>query len=563
METGGGEVVVAAESVSPVRPGRQAEAAPPPDLGSRVRSRSGGARKRVRLDDGYDGGPENGSGVWSPSRGDREPRPPFTAPVVVHRVGGDGVVELVSITDMLRMCGAAEERQVAAGIPCEPDTPCASAKRQPAATPCRSHAGALTPTSITSRIDSVITPASYARVVNASPGTPAQQREAAHCARTVSNLLTDSYDAATDTFSHSDLTPGQLDTLHSSAMALLDHAENVLRGEPLLRRIRSGCWVLGDVHGNYRDLHYFLRRVMPFNEATLATAHMLFLGDYVDRGPYSVECVLRVMSMLVLAPQRVTLLRGNHEDPAICGDKSTYGQDCFALQCERVFGAKRGSELFHKSCEVFALLPLAATIDDRVFCAHGGIPRFWKVDDKAGDDRIELLTHPSFPRSVSLFSPAVGQGFREAEQKGGPEAKLLLERMWVLQYDLMWSDPVKDGCTELDTHGFGKNDRGTTIVSFSAQAVDVFLRNHDFDVLIRAHQEKRAGLRLSQSSKVITVFSSSNYQGHGNGAGVVLVRPDGRIDFLMKLSAPVAAPVPASLPREDEMDEEGEQPCAG
>ena len=97
----------------------------------------------------------------------------------------------------------------------------------------------------------------------------------------------------------------------------------------------------------------------------------------------------------------------------------------------------------------------------------------------------------------------------------------------------MWSDPSDDD-SEMNQWGFGRNDRGNCIITFSEVAVDNFLNTHGMELMFRAHQEKSDGLKLSKSAKCLTIFSSSNYQGHGNGAGVVYVAPNGRVKMIMK-----------------------------
>ena len=108
-------------------------------------------------------------------------------------------------------------------------------------------------------------------------------------------------------------------------------------------------------------------------------------------------------------------------------------------------------------------------------------------------------------------------------------------------YLLMWSFPAACVNTSLsclplqmNEYGFGRNDRGNCIITFSEVAVDNFLSANGLELMFRAHQEKSDGLKLSKSAKCLTIFSSSNYQGHGNGAGVVYVGSSGKIKLILK-----------------------------
>lgn len=71
------------------------------------------------------------------------------------------------------------------------------------------------------------------------------------------------------------------------------------------------------------------------------------------------------------------------------------------------------------------------------------------------------------------------------------------------------------------------------MILFGTQAVNTFLDHFHYDLIFRAHQEKCDGLKLSKSGKVFTIFSTSGYVGHNNGAGVVLVA-DNTIRLIVK-----------------------------
>src|SRR5262245_65248174 len=68
---------------------------------------------------------------------------------------------------------------------------------------------------------------------------------------------------------------------------------------------------IGDIHGNIRALDDLLDKVVPELESTDT---LVFLGDYIDRGPNVRECVDRIVQLKHTAPFSVVTLKGNHED---------------------------------------------------------------------------------------------------------------------------------------------------------------------------------------------------------------------------------------------------------
>ncbi|EPY24600.1 protein phosphatase [Strigomonas culicis] len=309
--------------------------------------------------------------------------------------------------------------------------------------------------------------------------------------------------------------PDDVEGFGRTMVSLSKEVQRVLQSEPRHGTVTSPCYVFGDLHGNFRDLFYFMDNLISFQDLRYTPHRFVFLGDYVDRGEFSVEVIAYLFAMKVIAPHKVLLLRGNHEDTLVSGDIGGYGNTSFRAQCHAVLGPALGEELWRQASTAFSYLPLTANIDHRIYCTHGGIPRY-----RGGvDDRLEMLQSDDFPPMESFFQvpdneTATHQKFRQTGM------------------DTCWADPAENE-SKLDDYGFGSNPRGTGVILFGSKAVDDFLDHFHFEYIFRAHQEKSDGLKLSKNARVFTIFSTSAYVGHQNGAGVVLVA-DGKIRLIVK-----------------------------
>ena len=113
-------------------------------------------------------------------------------------------------------------------------------------------------------------------------------------------------------------------------MLLCDKAKEVLQKESNVVQVRCPVTVCGDVHGQFMDLMELFRI-----GGKLPDTNYVFMGDYVDRGYYSLECASLLLALKVRFPDRLTLTRGNHESRQIT---QVYG---FYDECIKKYWVRR------------------------------------------------------------------------------------------------------------------------------------------------------------------------------------------------------------------------------
>lgn len=251
------------------------------------------------------------------------------------------------------------------------------------------------------------------------------------------------------------------------ALWILEKGSEILRKESNVLNVDAPITVCGDIHGQYYDL-------MKLFEVggSPADTRYLFLGDYVDRGYFSIECVLYLWSLKIWYPDTLFLLRGNHE----CRHLTDYFT--FKLECKHKY-----SERIYDACmDSFCCLPLAAVMNKQFLCIHGGLsPELNTLDDIRALDR-----------------------FREPPTHG-------------LMCDILWADPVEDFGTEKTNDSFLHNHVRGCSYFFTYQAACQFLERNNLLSIIRAHEAQDAGYRMYRKTKstgfpsVMTIFSAPNY----------------------------------------------------
>lgn len=213
--------------------------------------------------------------------------------------------------------------------------------------------------------------------------------------------------------------------------------------------------VCGDTHGQYYDV----LNIFEMNGWPDKTNPYLFNGDFVDRGSFSFEVIFIFLIWKLHDPGCIYLSRGNHETKNM---NKIYG-------FEGEIKAKYDEKIFQLFLEVFAWLPLAATIGGKVFVTHGGLP----VDPNVTLDDIRKIKRGMEPPENGLMS------------------------------DLLWSDPQP-------FPGKAPSKRGVGF-SFGPDITAAFLKLNNLELLVRSHEVKEEGYLVEHDGKTITVFSAPNY----------------------------------------------------
>ncbi|KNH04786.1 serine/threonine-protein phosphatase 4 catalytic subunit, partial [Perkinsela sp. CCAP 1560/4] len=165
-----------------------------------------------------------------------------------------------------------------------------------------------------------------------------------------------------------------------SVKELCKRAKDIFLKEDNMTRFPSPCTIVGDIHGQFFDL-----LEMFCIGGDIPDTNYVFMGDFVDRGFHSVECFTVLLLLKVRYPDKICLIRGNHESRQIT---QVYG---FYDECINKYGS---ANVWRYFTEVFDHLPLAVLIDQQVLCVHAGLsPHIETLADINAINRFVEIPH--------------------------------------------------------------------------------------------------------------------------------------------------------------------------
>ena len=252
---------------------------------------------------------------------------------------------------------------------------------------------------------------------------------------------------------------------------LCEKAKEIFIEESNVQNVSAPVIICGDIHGQIYDLLELFKK-----GGDIPSSRYIFMGDYVDRGYNGVEVLELLLALKVKYPEHITLLRGNHESRQIC---FAYG---FYEEITRKYGNANAWEYF---TDLFDYLPLAALVEGKIFCVHGGLSPYISTVDQ-----IRLINR-----------------------------KMEIPREGVF-CDLMWSDPDDIETWIISCRGAGW--------IYGWKVVDEFTHINGLELICRAHQLVMEGFKYwFEKKNLCTVWSAPNYCYRcGNKASILKISQD-------------------------------------
>lgn len=257
--------------------------------------------------------------------------------------------------------------------------------------------------------------------------------------------------------------------------------------------------VVGDTHGQFYDFVHLLTLT-----GTPSPAHaVLFNGDFVDRGSWSIEVVLTMLAYKWLYPHACLMNRGNHE---VADLNKMYG---FEGECKAKYG---GPLTFNLFSELFTSLPLATLLSapeeplpaaDLPAAASHSPAQLVPILTK------EVLPSGERPTLVGRKRYFVVHGGLSSEDNVSLADVRAIERRKKtmpadgLMHELLWSDPQV-------APGRGPSKRGTGL-GFGPDVTRAWCEYNGVTGILRSHEVRQGGYAEEHSGLCTTVFSAPNY----------------------------------------------------
>jgi len=276
-------------------------------------------------------------------------------------------------------------------------------------------------------------------------------------------------------------------------LILASTSRRVLASQPMVARAQAPCRVFGDIHGQLRDLLLLLHiyGVPTENKGPI----LIFNGDFVDRGAHQLEVLGLLLALKIAMPERIVLVRGNHEDRTM---NERYG---FQEACRLSLGSTWGMTCYEHFQKAFDQMPLACVIEDIILVVHGGIgDGRWRISD------LEVVHRPLSDVELSKTRNA-----------------------WLT--NILWSDPILDNKSlQVGMYGVHPSPRRSgenQVVEFGWNVTKAFCARNGLSLVIRSHQSRvgSLGFDVMHDDMLLRVFSARDYEDHENDGAVLLIRP--------------------------------------
>ena len=258
---------------------------------------------------------------------------------------------------------------------------------------------------------------------------------------------------------------------------IIDKSLSIIKNENTLIELKPPINVCGDIRGEYYDLLDIFNKFGYPNDLN----NYLFLGNYVDDGKMkmNIETICLLLCYKIKYPQKIALLRGNHED---INHNRIYG---FYDECKKRYNI-RLCLLFNYF--VFDYLPIAAIIGKKIFCVHGGLsPKLYNLKDILDIKRPTKIPDDGLLCNLLNSSPD--------------------------EYTSDYMDESK---------GIG--------IMYGEKVIINFIKKNNFDLIIRSHQIIDDGVEFFAGGQLVTIFSMHHHE-FNNSAGIACIDEKMKVNY--------------------------------